>query len=83
MNNCPCCSTNMLRHIRHSQVYWYCSNCKQEMPNLSDCVKISTILNRFRTHSCQIPMKFADQFPNTPQPQPQEGTVQSILGMGC
>ncbi|ERT04920.1 hypothetical protein M595_5115 [Lyngbya aestuarii BL J] len=53
------------------------------MPNLSDCVKISTILNRFRTHSCQIPMKFADQFPNTPQPQPQEGTVQSILGMGC
>ncbi|MDY7021869.1 MAG: hypothetical protein SWJ54_11000 [Cyanobacteriota bacterium] len=33
MNNCPCCSSTLLRHIRHSQVYWYCPHCHEEMPN--------------------------------------------------
>lgn len=55
MNNCPCCSSNMLRHIRESQVYWYCSTCKQEMPNLADWAKISTILESFRNHSDRVP----------------------------
>ena len=34
MNNCPCCSAVMLRHIRHKKIYWYCSYCHQEMPNI-------------------------------------------------
>ncbi|MEL7036844.1 MAG: hypothetical protein AAFO04_14655 [Cyanobacteria bacterium J06592_8] len=33
MNNCPCCSSTLLRHIRHSEVYWYCPHCREEMPN--------------------------------------------------
>jgi ribosomal protein L37AE/L43A len=33
MSNCPCCSHTMLRHIRSNQVYWFCRNCWQEMPN--------------------------------------------------
>ncbi|MCU0568038.1 MAG: hypothetical protein MUF49_15735 [Oculatellaceae cyanobacterium Prado106] len=32
MAACPCCSTSMLRHIRHRQVYWFCRSCWQEMP---------------------------------------------------
>ena len=32
MINCPCCSDNMLRHIRGNQVYLFCPSCRQEMP---------------------------------------------------
>jgi ribosomal protein L37AE/L43A len=32
---CPCCSSTLLRHIRHAGVYWYCSRCHEEMPDLS------------------------------------------------
>ncbi|MEO0456347.1 MAG: hypothetical protein AAF152_07145 [Cyanobacteria bacterium P01_A01_bin.114] len=35
-NTCSCCSYPLLRHIRGSQIYWYCSHCHQEMPSLSD-----------------------------------------------
>jgi len=34
MNSCPCCSHKLLRHIRQQNVYWFCSHCRQEMPNL-------------------------------------------------
>ncbi len=34
MNACPCCSHQMLRHIRYQQVYWFCRSCWQEMPLL-------------------------------------------------
>jgi predicted amidophosphoribosyltransferase len=33
-NLCPCCSEPLLRHARHGSVYWFCSHCWQEMPNL-------------------------------------------------
>lgn len=32
---CPCCSSTLLRHVRHTGVYWYCSHCYEEMPDLS------------------------------------------------
>jgi hypothetical protein len=32
MTSCPCCTNQMLRHIRQSQVYWFCRQCWQEMP---------------------------------------------------
>jgi DNA-directed RNA polymerase subunit M/transcription elongation factor TFIIS len=37
MTDCPCCSNQMLRHVRQSEVYWFCRQCWQEMPvyNLS------------------------------------------------
>lgn len=34
MNTCPCCSEQLLRHIRPSSIYWFCPRCKQEMPAL-------------------------------------------------
>jgi ribosomal protein L37AE/L43A len=39
---CPCCSSTLLRHIRHAGIYWYCSHCHQEMPNLSQHFKVKT-----------------------------------------
>lgn len=35
MTTCPCCSSPLLRHIRHHNVYWFCRSCWQEMPNCS------------------------------------------------
>ncbi|MBF2050449.1 MAG: hypothetical protein EDM05_57005 [Leptolyngbya sp. IPPAS B-1204] len=32
MPTCPCCSDNLLRHVRDSRVYWFCLTCHQEMP---------------------------------------------------
>jgi len=32
MNACPCCSAQLLRHVRHNSIYWFCSRCRQEMP---------------------------------------------------
>ncbi|MGB3649735.1 MAG: hypothetical protein WBA41_00795 [Rivularia sp. (in: cyanobacteria)] len=34
-NNCPCCGGSLLRHVRHSELYWFCQNCWQEVPVLS------------------------------------------------
>jgi len=34
MTTCPCCSHQMLRHVRHQRVYWFCRQCWQEMPLL-------------------------------------------------
>ncbi|MGD1808410.1 hypothetical protein ACP6PL_23660 [Dapis sp. BLCC M126] len=41
MHTCPCCSTTLLRHIRHNSIYWYCPHCREEMPDLE-----SMLLNR-------------------------------------
>ncbi len=38
MQNCPCCSHTLLRHINHSNIYWYCPHCHQEMPDLQGMV---------------------------------------------
>jgi hypothetical protein len=38
MNSCPCCSSQLLRHARHNRVYWFCSHCWQEMPDLAEMV---------------------------------------------
>ena len=38
MHTCPCCSTQLLRHARHTGVYLFCPHCWQEMPDLSEIV---------------------------------------------
>ncbi|MBZ8179167.1 MAG: hypothetical protein SAL07_08845 [Oscillatoria sp. PMC 1051.18] len=30
--NCPFCSGKMLKHIRSNNLYWFCSDCRQELP---------------------------------------------------
>ncbi|MBD2165057.1 hypothetical protein H6G04_11660 [Calothrix membranacea FACHB-236] len=43
-NTCPCCGGSLLRHIRHSEVYWFCLSCRQEVPllNLSRLSNVET-----------------------------------------
>ncbi|MDB9313183.1 hypothetical protein PN462_08730 [Spirulina sp. CS-785/01] len=31
---CPCCSQRMLMFAQKGRTYWYCPNCRQEMPDL-------------------------------------------------
>ncbi|HEY9625778.1 MAG TPA: hypothetical protein V6C84_00615 [Coleofasciculaceae cyanobacterium] len=38
LNDCPCCSEPLLRHARHGHIYWFCSHCHREMPNLSSAI---------------------------------------------
>lgn len=33
MSSCPCCSSQLLRHIQYQEIYWFCSSCRQRMPN--------------------------------------------------
>ncbi len=32
MSYCLCCNSSLLRHIRHGEVYLYCPDCRQAMP---------------------------------------------------
>jgi hypothetical protein len=34
MVSCPCCSDQLLPHVRPSGIYWFCPVCYQEMPVL-------------------------------------------------
>ncbi|WGV25741.1 hypothetical protein [Halotia branconii] len=34
-NTCPCCGGSLLRHVRHSELYWFCVSCRQEVPLLT------------------------------------------------
>ncbi len=43
MVTCPYCSYQLLRHVRHGEIYWFCSHCWQEVPNLES---VSSFLNR-------------------------------------
>ncbi|HEY9849088.1 MAG TPA: hypothetical protein V6D28_06500 [Leptolyngbyaceae cyanobacterium] len=33
-NACLLCGSSLLRHIRHNEIYWFCSSCHQEVPCL-------------------------------------------------
>ncbi|WP_081402929.1 hypothetical protein [Scytonema hofmannii] len=35
MNYCPCCSDQLLRHIRSNEIHWFCRSCWQDMPAIS------------------------------------------------
>ncbi|MEM9164907.1 MAG: hypothetical protein AAGC54_17795, partial [Cyanobacteria bacterium P01_F01_bin.4] len=47
-HRCSLCSDNLLRHIRRSQLYWFCPSCRQEMPEEKRQPEISAFsaLNR-------------------------------------
>ena len=39
---CPICSGILLRHLRQKEVTWFCSRCRQEMPNFDSQYSIKT-----------------------------------------
>ena len=44
---CLCCHHLLLRCVRHRDVYWFCPNCWQEMPN----IEISAAGNPLKAYS--------------------------------
>jgi hypothetical protein len=34
MTSCPICSHELLRHIGHGSIYWFCPHCWLKLPNL-------------------------------------------------
>ena len=47
MNNCPCCTDVLLRHIGKNGIYWVCPHCRQHMPVLdSDLSQIHLDTNQ-------------------------------------
>lgn len=44
-NTCPCCGGSLLRHVRHSELYWFCLSCRQEVPLLT-VTRLSTAETR-------------------------------------
>ncbi|MGV0023640.1 hypothetical protein [Phormidesmis priestleyi] len=36
MSNCPCCSDQLLRHVKRGSLSWFCRTCWAEMPNFDD-----------------------------------------------
>jgi ribosomal protein L37AE/L43A len=49
LNQCPCCSEQLLRHIRQGHIYWLCSRCRQEMPNFS--AALVSQQSKYESHS--------------------------------
>lgn len=36
---CPYCSSpQLLRHIRDNRIFWWCANCRREVPRLGEHV---------------------------------------------
>jgi hypothetical protein len=50
MNHCPCCSASLLQHVRRSGIYWFCIQCRAEMPNFSSFMRSQGhgFINRYR-----------------------------------
>lgn len=38
IHKCPYCDNALLRHARHTGVYWFCTSCWQEVPSFSNMV---------------------------------------------
>ncbi|HAN45324.1 MAG TPA: hypothetical protein DCQ32_02100 [Cyanobacteria bacterium UBA8156] len=60
MKTCPWCGNPLLPHLRsHTrQMYWYCSGCRQEMPDVeglyADLHRQVTALVHIRFPACEI-----------------------------
>ncbi|MEO0348590.1 MAG: hypothetical protein AAF282_00915 [Cyanobacteria bacterium P01_A01_bin.15] len=46
MSYCLCCNSSLLRHVRQGEIYLYCPDCRQAMPESAGLVV---------THPCTIP----------------------------
>jgi hypothetical protein len=60
MKPCPCCSTGLLRHARHSGIYWFCPTCRQEMPEFSSFGHNPLSVSRYRAVSSQSGLATTD-----------------------
>jgi len=54
MSECPCCSEKLLRHVRHGRVYWFCTHCWQEMPNLEVLIYNPAVIPKEEVSTKQV-----------------------------
>ena len=55
---CPVCSSILLRHLQQHEITWFCSRCRQEMPNLDLSKMRSSVL---RSRKCQSSQQMSIQ----------------------
>ena len=53
MATCLCCSYTLLRHLRRTEVYWYCPHCRLEMPGVESSGQVMSLIND-HTESSQV-----------------------------
>ena len=58
--SCPCCSENLLHHLSGSRDYWFCPNCRQEMPHL-DAVKRNNVSSQKRIINLSIGLEMTQK----------------------
>ncbi|WP_071592944.1 hypothetical protein [Pleurocapsa sp. PCC 7319] len=66
-NSCPCCSGSMLRHLGNQRSYWFCSHCRQEMPDL-ETKATATTKNKIQLNSSLIQAAISSQQKTEPIP---------------
>lgn len=51
MANCPFCSSVLLRHVRASEMYWFCRRCRVEVlqANARQDINLSTPIDHLRS----------------------------------
>lgn len=48
MNQCICCHSQLIRYLDRQRIYWFCSSCYQEMPNINEIKIYTTQSDRHR-----------------------------------
>lgn len=76
MNDCPCCSNRLLRHWKTNTIFWYCLNCRQEMPNFNHITKHKQI----KLFYSRVPLKLFSYYQKIPQDILQELSFYQQLG---
>lgn len=50
MSYCLCCCSSLLQHVHRGNLYWYCPNCRQEMPEAKARVSGDSPLGDHQKH---------------------------------
>jgi hypothetical protein len=54
MNICPCCSSTLCRCIQNRKITWFCSRCRQEMPNFNSLEMVRTYKHIFTNRELSL-----------------------------
>ncbi|PSB10811.1 hypothetical protein C7B61_05115 [filamentous cyanobacterium CCP1] len=75
MNQCPCCSAKLLRHVSRGRIYWFCPNCRQEMPLFgNENPKLNAQLPKKRELECLGLVCSLERRPATLKPLPSKSS---------
>lgn len=58
---CPCCSQPLLRHISFKRIYWFCSQCYQEMPDMENILETQLAVRHWASKKITTPSHSEDR----------------------